>query len=261
MKTNFFTQAAELMPNFDLQFGIMKKEEVFSVIITLKPLGASEEDLKTIGPIVLTNTTAEELDEQFFDKIKEPLLLAAEAFDNIEEFKKNIKKVAEKPTAKKPAGKEKKVEATKGSEDQQEEDTDEKVHDSLTEETEEQPTPKTKAKAIPKTAEKKENLKPTLDAPTELNADGHLKKGNELYAKKDFDGALKSYTSAFELEKSKDKKKLIQESISACNVKIKAKKELFGEGEDETSEEAASATDNEETEEEEEEKPFDPNDL
>lgn len=250
MNTNFFSQATALMPNFDLQFGITKKEDLFAVIITLRPLDGNEEQVKSIGPIVLDNATAEELDEHFFDKIKEPLEKAAGFFsDNIEEFSKNLDKAKEKAVKKKPTSKTTTTFSEKGKETKEEaEETDEEVNDSLTEETEEVTASKPKSKTAAK-PEKKETPKPILDDKTELNADGYLKKGNDLYAKKDFEGALKSYTSAFELEKSKDKKKLIQESISSCNVKIKAKKELFGEGEEETAEEA------------EEDDDFDPNDL
>lgn len=93
MNTNFFKQIAQMNITGDLHLVISKGTQnnfVVSVLLNNEQCGDDAKNL--ILPYNL-NATAEELDENFFERITTPMRAASALMDNLEAFMKQLEEV------------------------------------------------------------------------------------------------------------------------------------------------------------------------
>lgn len=98
MKTNFFATIAPILGSMNLTFTVAK-DESGTIIVSVLPKPRINDNAKSnIQPMIIRGSI-EELDESFFDAIKEPMADVTGIVIEIDNFEKGAKKLAEENKA------------------------------------------------------------------------------------------------------------------------------------------------------------------
>lgn len=100
MQTNFFSNLKSLGLK-NLTLAITFSEDNSCIVSVLSKPNSEDPAFKTIPPFNIKESSAEEIDEQFFNTLNKPMKMVKNVFDNTEEFEKSLKDAESKSKVKK----------------------------------------------------------------------------------------------------------------------------------------------------------------